>query len=161
MRVAAEILQDGSRRQSALGREPHGELLERVRAGRQDHDLPIAVRSKAVRTAPDRRDEPGAHDRGLSTAGRPDDGEERRSREAAGEVGDKLLPPEEELSVLGLEGLEALVREPYLAAEGSVVGGLLVERARRGEVAPQPVDDELEQLLGMVEVLQEMLAQVT
>src|SRR5437867_3580859 len=86
---------------------------------------------KVWRASPDRGYEPGPHDRGLAAPRRAHDGEERGPRQAAGEVRDELLPPEEELGVLRLEGLEALVRESHVAAERRVVGRLLVERAGR------------------------------
>ena len=80
--------------------------------------------------------------------------------EHADEVRDQLLAPEEELGVLRLEGLEAFVRQSDLTPERRVVRRLLVERARRGEVAGQAVYVQLEELLGPVEVLEVMLAQV-
>jgi hypothetical protein len=51
----------------------------------------------------------GPNERRLSAARGPDDGEEGRLLEPGYEVVDELLPAEEELAVLGLERLEALV----------------------------------------------------
>src|SRR5437870_2687759 len=160
VRLAAQVREDRARRDAALGRHAHGQLLEWMRARGHDHDLPVATRTEAVDATPDRGDEPGAHDGRLAAARRADNGEERRSGKPLREVLDELLATEEELRVLGLEGLESLVRCAHLAAKGRVVGGLLVERARRRKVVLHAVDHELEQLLRPVEVLEQMLSHV-
>ncbi len=66
------------------------------------------------RTTRERRREPGPHDGGLAAARRPDDPEQRRSRQARHELGNDLLPPEERVGIGDVEARQALVRTRLL-----------------------------------------------
>ena len=121
------------------------ETVERVGAGEHVRDMPPL--GPVDRAAPEGRDQPGPHDRGLPAPARPDDRQEPGLLHALDELLDELLASEEVDRVAFLERAEALVgvRDDLAGDGGREAGGRRPERPAEGHVVrgvvrlrPQP-----------------------
>ena len=93
---------------SGLGhrsREGSRQLRQRARAGAHHHPPPPL--GAGDDTVGERRQQPGAHRRGLAASGRADDREQGRADQAGDQFGHEALAAEEVLGVRRVEGRQA------------------------------------------------------
>src|SRR5436190_3871441 len=148
--VLLELLEQPRRRTVRRTQERRLELLERIRAREQLHDVP-AFRARQ-RTLPEPRDEPGAHHRRLAAAARADDREKTRLAETLDQMLGQGFPAEKVLGVALAEGPKSLVRVARLERARCC----RIERSAKGEIARdvlalRPDRDDLHRFLESLE----------
>jgi len=137
--VLAELGEQLRDRRAGRAQQRRFELLQRVGAGQHlDHDPALGARQRALTQ---RRDDARLDHAGFAAPARPDHRQEPRHRvrlaQAADQLGDERVAPEEVVGVFFLEGAQALVRVAqrlggfFLRGQGC---GFCLDQGRRDDL---------------------------